>query len=164
MNTPIEDIIYRPIGYVISPHIEPSQTPIQPCYAKDIKGRIEVIRDFEEGLSDIEGFSHIIVLYHFHRSDKPNLKVKPFLDKTERGIFATRHPSRPNAIGLSVLKLIKREGETLYVSDIDILDSTPVLDIKPYVKRFDSVESFSSGWQDSVPEEEAQRLGKRVRK
>jgi tRNA (adenine37-N6)-methyltransferase len=164
MNRKRDIICYAPIGRIKSPHTDPSLTPIQPCYAKGIKGLIELNSEVEEGLSDIEGFSHIFVIYHFHLSGNSGLKVKPFLDKTERGVFATRHPSRPNAIGISVLRLIERTGAMIHVSDIDILDGTPVLDIKPYIEKFDNVESLSHGWQDLVPVEMAQKLGKRADK
>jgi len=161
MNITPKTITFKPVGYVKSPHTEAELTPIQPCYAEDTEGTIEISKDYEEALSDIDGFSHIIVIYCFNRAGSPKLKVKPFLDTTERGIFSTRHPSRPNPIGISVLKLLKRHGTTLHVSGVDMLDGTPVLDIKPYVGRFDSVENVASGWQDYISEETAQKLGRR---
>jgi tRNA (adenine37-N6)-methyltransferase len=156
-----EEIVFKPIGYVRSPHTDPKLTPIQPCYSEETEGSIEIFNEYEEGLSDIEDFSHIIIIYHFNRAEAPMLKVKPFLEDKEHGVFATRHPSRPNPIGISVLRLLKRKGSILHVSGVDMLDKTPVLDIKPYIKRFEFVEAGSSGWQDSVPEEKVQKLGRR---
>ncbi len=157
-------IIFKPIGYVRSPHTDPKLTPIQPCYSEGAEGSIEIFKEYEDGLTDIEGFSHIIVIYHFNRAEPVKLKVRPFLEDKEHGVFSTRHPSRPNPIGMSVLRLLKREGSILHVSGVDMLDRTPVLDVKPYVKRFDFVEADSNGWQDSVPEETAQKLGRRAGK
>lgn len=154
-------IVMKPIGYARSPHVEPGNTPIQPCFAENSQGTIEIIPHYEEGLSDIDGFSHIFVIYYFDRARPETLKIKPYLDETERGVFSTRHPSRPNRIGISVLKLLKRKGSTLFVSGIDMLNGTPVLDIKPYVKRFDCVEPDACGWQDEVSEQKAQLLGRR---
>lgn len=159
-----EEIIFKPIGYVRSPHTDPKLTPIQPCYSDEAEGLIEILNEYEEGLMDIEGFSHIIVIYYFNQARPTMLKVKPLLEDKEHGVFATRHPSRPNPIGISILRLLKRDGPMLHVSGVDMLDGTPVLDIKPYVKRFDFVEAYANGWQDSVPEETAQKLGRRAQK
>jgi tRNA (adenine37-N6)-methyltransferase len=159
-----EEIVYKPIGYVRSPHADPKLTPIQPCYSEDTEGSIKILIEYEDGLTDIEGFSHIIVIYHFNQAGPPMLKVRPFLEDKEHGVFATRHPSRHNPIGMSILRLLKRDGSTLHVSGVDMLDGTPVLDIKPYVKRFDFVKADEGGWHDSVPEETAQKLGRRSEK
>ena len=130
-------ITYHPIGIIRTPFKELQGMPIQPSGAKGVKGQVEIEADFAGGLQDIEGFSHIILLYHLHKAEGYSLLVVPFLDKRERGLFATRAPRRPNPIGLSVVRLVKREGNVLHVEDVDILDGTPLLDIKPYVPTFD---------------------------
>jgi len=120
--------------------------PIQPTGAKGIAGTIEVSQEFIEGLKDLEGFSHIILIYHFHQSQGYALSVKPFLDDNLRGVFSTRAPRRPNPIGISVVELIKVEGNMLYIENADIVDGTPLLDIKPYVPEFDSQKADRIGW------------------
>jgi tRNA-Thr(GGU) m(6)t(6)A37 methyltransferase TsaA len=112
-------------------------------------------------LRDLEGFSHIHLLYHLHRAGAAKLAVKPFLQDVERGVFATRAPCRPNAIGLSVVELVGREGNVLHLDGVDVLDGTPLLDIKPYIGRFDHIENTSNGWQDEVDETDAQGRGRR---
>jgi tRNA-Thr(GGU) m(6)t(6)A37 methyltransferase TsaA len=107
---------------------------------------VEVYDDYVEGLADLDGFSHIILLYHFHESSGYRLRVKPFLDNQKRGLFATRAPWRPNPIGLSVVRLVQVEGSKLTVEDVDILDNTPLLDIKPYVPEFDQRTKTRLGW------------------
>jgi len=139
------EITYTPIGTVHSPFKEPKGTPIQPS-ASQAQGTIEVFPEFVDGLKDLDGFSHIILLYHCHRAGKPELVVRPFMDVESRGIFAIRAPSRPNCIGLSVVRLLKIEGNILHVEGIDILDGTPLLDIKPYVPEFDSRNAERIGW------------------
>jgi len=152
---------FRPIGVIRSEHTKPEETPIQPVYAKGCTGRAEVRSEFAAGLDDLDGFSHVMLLYHFDRAKEPRLKVKPFLQDVERGIFATRAPCRPNALGLSVVKLVRREGNTLHLDNLDVLDGTPLLDIKPYIARFDRVETTRNGWQDEVDERTARRRGRR---
>ena len=120
--------------------------PIQATSAKGVKGKIVLKPEYVEGLRDIEGFSHIILIYHFHLSDGFSLQVKPFMDDNLHGVFATRAPRRPNPIGLSVVRLTKVEGRTLYIEDVDIVDGTPLLDIKPFVPKFDVVEVERIGW------------------
>lgn len=120
--------------------------PIQPAGASGIRGRVELFPEYVEGLQDIEGFSHIILLYHFHRSSGFKLTVVPFLDTVPRGVFATRAPHRPNAIGMSVVKLLRVAGEVIEIENVDILDGTPLLDIKPYVPEFDGQTAFRTGW------------------
>lgn len=159
-NTMIR-VSYRPIGVIKSPHRLPEATPIQPVYAQDYEGKVEIFPEFEEGLRDIEGFSHIYLVYHLHRAEPPRLTVKPFLQDIERGIFATRAPCRPNPIGLSIVQLVRREGRILYVRGIDILDGTPLLDIKPYTRRFDFIQTLRNGWQDDVDEATAEQRGRR---
>ena len=142
----VNDIRYKPIGIVHSPFREPKGTPIQPPGAKGVKGTVEVFQEYAEGLKDIEGFSHIILLYHFHLSRGTALVVKPYMDNEAHGVFAMRGPSRPNAIGVSVVNLLKVEGNTLHIQDMDIVDGTPLLDIKPYVPEFDAREVTGIGW------------------
>ena len=139
-------IKYHPIGIIHSPHKSTEGTPIQPAGAKGIEGKIEIFPEYAEGLSDLAEFSHIFILYHFHLSRKYSLKVKPFLDDQERGLFATRAPSRPNPIGLSVVRLIDVKKGNLHVQDVDVVDGTPLLDIKPYVPEFDVREVDRTGW------------------
>jgi len=120
--------------------------PIQPAGAKGIAGTVEIDRGYGEWLADLDGFSHIILIYHFHLSEGYSLLVKPFLDENLRGVFSTRAPRRPNPIGLSVVRLIKIEGSTLHIENIDIADGTPLLDIKPYVPDLDGVIAERTGW------------------
>ena len=142
----MEEINYRPIGIIRSPYKETEGTPIQTTGAKGVGGTAEIVSECAEGLRDLEGFSHIILIYHFHLSKGYSLTVKPFLDDTPRGVFATRAPKRPNAIGISVVRLVKIEGTTLHIEGVDIVDSTPLLDIKPYVPEFDAKEAERTGW------------------
>jgi len=139
-------IEYHPIGLIHSPHKNLSGMPIQPSGAKGIQGFVEIYNEFSEGIKDLEGFSHIFLLYYFHKSKGFDLTVTPFLDKTPRGLFATRAPRRPNAIGLSIVKLISVEPNKLYIDDVDILDGTPLIDIKPYVPEFDYRPDSAIGW------------------
>jgi tRNA-Thr(GGU) m(6)t(6)A37 methyltransferase TsaA len=155
------EIIYRPIGIIRSEHTVAEKTPIQPIYADACEGRVEIFEDFVEGLRDIEGFSHIYLIYHFDRSGDAKLVCKPFLDDVPRGVFATRAPCRPNGIGLSIVELLRREGATLFLKGVDILDGTPLLDIKPYTRRFERIETSRNGWQDTIDDEIAQIRGKR---
>ncbi|GKT11004.1 tRNA (N6-threonylcarbamoyladenosine(37)-N6)-methyltransferase TrmO [Desulforhabdus sp. TSK] len=139
-------ICYEPIGIVNSPFKEINGMPIQPVGARGVAGQIEILPDLQGGLKDLDGFSHIFVIYHFHGASGYSLLVKPFLDQSRHGVFATRAPKRPNSIGLSVLKLLKVDGNILHVEHVDILDGTPVLDIKPYVPTFDAWETDKVGW------------------
>lgn len=141
-------IMYRvkPIGVIHSPFREPKDIPIQSSAARDIEGTVEVYEEYIEGLKDLDGFSHIILIYYFHLSKRYSLKVKPFMDDNLRGVFSTRAPSRPNNIGLSIVRLIKIEGNILYIKDVDVVDGTPLLDIKPYVPEFDVREDVRIGW------------------
>ncbi|ADC65455.1 protein of unknown function UPF0066 [Ferroglobus placidus DSM 10642] len=142
----MNEIKYKPIGIIYSPFKEPKGTPIQPTAAKGVKGKVVVFPEYAEGLKDLEGFSHIILIYHFHLVRKSSLKVKPFMDDKVRGVFATRAPSRPNPIGISVVRLTKIEENVLYIQDVDIVDGTLLLDIKPYVPEFDVREADRIGW------------------
>ena len=120
--------------------------PIQPSGAKGVAGTIEISTDFIEGLKDLDGFSHIILIYHFHLYKEYRLLVKPFMDDKLRGVFATRAPRRPNPIGISVVKLIRVEGNLLHIENVDIIDGTPLLDIKPYISEVDAHEVEKTGW------------------
>jgi tRNA-Thr(GGU) m(6)t(6)A37 methyltransferase TsaA len=131
---------------VHSPFKEPKNVPIQAVASKGITGTIEIYPDYIEGLRDLEGFSHIILLYHFHRIKDSSLMVKPFLDNKLHGVFATRSPARPNKIGISIVQLNGIENNTLQIQDIDILDGTPLIDIKPYVPKFDCRKTAKIGW------------------
>ncbi len=142
----LTSIRYQPIGVIHSPFKEPCGMPIQAAYAVGVSGTVVVEPDYEEGLHDLDGFSHIILLYHFHIGSGFELWVKPFLDDEARGVFATRAPRRPNAIGLSVVRLERIERTVLYVSDLDVVDGTPLLDIKPYVPQFDQRAGVRIGW------------------
>jgi len=124
--------------------------PIQPAGAADVKGTIEVFEEFREGLKDLDGFSHLILLYHFHQSKGFDLSVVPFLDKENRGLFSTRAPRRPNPVGLSIVQLEKVEDLVLHINNVDILDGTPLLDIKPYVPDFDVQAGVRTGWLDKT--------------
>jgi len=139
-------IKYKPIGFIHTPFKEPKGVPIQPVAGEDIEGKVEILPDYVEGLKDLEGFSHIILIYHLHLSKKPSLLVKPYMDEKLRGVFATRAPSRPNPIGLSIVRLVKIKGNMIYIKDVDIVDGTPLLDIKPYVPEFDLREVNRIGW------------------
>jgi len=146
-------ITFTPIGIVRSPFRDPRNMPIQPLGARGVRGTVELDPIYAAGLKDLAGFSRIILLYHFNRSEGYTLEVVPFLDKTPHGVFATRAPRRPNAIGLSVLKLVAVDGATLHVLDVDILDGTPVVDIKPYVPAFDAYPDEQPGWLAAAPED-----------
>ncbi|MCF6185607.1 MAG: tRNA (N6-threonylcarbamoyladenosine(37)-N6)-methyltransferase TrmO [Bacteroidales bacterium] len=139
------EIKYKPIGVIHSPFKEPKGTPIQPT-ASQSKGTVEIFPEFSDGLQDLEKFSHIILIYHFHLSKKSSLKMKPFMDDTEHGIFSIRAPSRPNSIGMSIVRLNKIEKNILYVENIDILEGTPLIDIKPFVPEFDNRNTTENGW------------------
>jgi len=142
----MNEIMYRPIGIIHTPFKEQKGTPIQPRRGKGVNGTIEIFPDYAEGLADLDGFSHIYLIFHLHRSEGYKLKVIPYLDDVERGVFSTRAPRRPNSIGLSVVRVIRIEGTTLYIEDLDILDGTPLLDIKPFVNNFDEPQDFRIGW------------------
>ncbi len=135
-----------PIGIIHSHFATKEACPIQPIYAAGAVGHVEVFREFEAGLKDVDTFSHIYLLYSLDRAGKVELVRETFLDDVPHGIYASRHPCRPNGIGMSIVKLIKREDNMLTVEGIDVLDQTPLIDIKPYVPRFDIIESASEGW------------------
>ena len=144
----MNEIRYKQIGIIHSAFKEIKGIPIQPTAAKGINGTVEIFQEYAEGLKDLDGFSHAILIYHFHLSKESSLKVKPFMDDQEHGVFSTRAPSRPNSIGISVVQIIKIEGNILYIQDLDIVDGTPLLDIKPYVPEFDVRDVKKKGWLD----------------
>ena len=141
-------ITMHPIGMIHSPYKEPRDIPIQGIFKPDVEAWVELRKQYCSALKDLEDFSHAILLYHFHRSGTEQLQGKPFLEDDEHGIFAIRSPHRPNHIGLSVVKVRSIEDNKLHFSQVDILDGTPVLDIKPYVKYFDVRDNVVSGWVD----------------
>jgi tRNA-Thr(GGU) m(6)t(6)A37 methyltransferase TsaA len=137
---------FEPIGVIHSPFDRRDETPIQP-YRSQATGQVELQPEYEAGLKGLEGFSHIILLYFFHESEPGySLTITPFLDDEPKGLFATRYPRRPNSIGLSVVRLAKRDGRVLHVEGIDVLDGTPLLDVKPYVPAFDAFPDVRFGW------------------
>jgi tRNA-Thr(GGU) m(6)t(6)A37 methyltransferase TsaA len=140
------EIHYQAIGVIRTPFADVSGMPIQPPGARGVRGTVELDSRYQEGLKDLDGFSHIVLLYHFHHSHGYALSVKPFLDDHEHGLFATRAPRRPNPIGLSVVRLVRVSGSKLDVEDVDILDETPLLDIKPFVPQFDVPLVDRIGW------------------
>jgi tRNA-Thr(GGU) m(6)t(6)A37 methyltransferase TsaA len=154
-------ILYGSIGVIHSDHTVMKKTPIQPVYAGGCRGRAVVFPVYADGLRDLEGFSHIYLVYHMHRAGVAGLTVKPYLQDVERGVFATRAPGRPNPIGLSIVRLVRREENVLHLDDVDILDGTPLLDIKPYTTRFDRMENVRNGWQDEVDSATAWERGRR---
>ncbi len=141
----VKEISYRPIGIIHTLFKGVDETPHQPNAGKDVKGMIEIEPEYAEGLSDIEGFSKDILIYHFHLSVDYSLKIKPYRHDHIRGVFATRSPRRPNPIGMSIVRLVKIDGEKIYVRDIDVVDGTPLLDIKPYIPE-DSRRGIQIGW------------------
>ncbi len=167
----MEKLELEPIGVIHSEHHVAKQTPIQPVCAEGSPGRVEVFPQYAEGLDDIEGFSHLHLVYWFHRAadvassiaGPSPLKVVPFLDDVPRGIFATRAPVRPNPLGLSIVRLVARRGADLFVEDLDVLDGTPLLDIKPYVEGFDLRVGTRGGWTEQVSSETFLQRGERRR-
>ena len=149
----LEPVTFHPIGIVHSPYKEKVGTPIQASFDDETQGTIEIFAPYQEGLEGIEGFSHIYVLYVFDRAAEAKLKASPFLRDITVGVFAMRAPSRPNPIGLSILELKARERGLLRVVGLDILDKTPVLDIKPYVPKFDIREVTRLGWMEGAMED-----------
>ncbi len=147
----MNDITHTPIGIIHSPFTDPDDTPIQGVFADGARGEIELFPEYAAGLKDIDGFSHLILIYHFHLVDDFSLISKPFIEDKERkdkGIFSIRHPKRPNHIGISIVKLNAVKGNILEISDVDIINGTPLLDIKPFVHQFDNRDGIKSGWVD----------------
>jgi len=142
----MEKITLNPIGIVHSPFKEPVGVPKDSTDGMDYQGTIEIFSEYRDGLKDLDGFSHILVLFYFHKSEYSHLIVKPYLDDHLRGVFATRSPHRPNFIGLSVVELLEIDGDILHIKGIDMIEGTPILDIKPYIPEFDSNEGIRIGW------------------
>lgn len=140
------EVIYRSIGTVRSPFARAAGMPIQPSRAQGAAGRLELEPQFWPGLKDLDGFSHLLLVSHLHRTGAAPLEVVPFLDTRARGVFATRAPARPNPIGISILRIVRLEAGCVHVADLDLLDGTPILDIKPYVPEFDARPDASLGW------------------
>jgi tRNA-Thr(GGU) m(6)t(6)A37 methyltransferase TsaA len=156
MTDPLEPVTYRPIGVIHTPFTDVDGMPIQPIAAAGIRGTIDLDPGFAAGLLDLDGFSHLILLYHLHQVRAPRLTVTPFLDDRPHGIFATRSPARPNPVGLSTVRLVRVLGSTIEIEDVDMLDGTPLLDIKPYIPAFDDRPGARVGWftgrLDRLPE------------
>ena len=142
----MREVKYFPIGIIHSSYKKPINVPIQAVVSQCSEGTVELYQKYVDGLQDLEGFSHIILIYHFHLSKKYSLIVKPFLDDKNHGVFSTRAPSRPNPIGISIVRLEGIEDNILLVRDIDVVDGTPLLDIKPYVSDFDQRKQVRNGW------------------
>jgi tRNA-Thr(GGU) m(6)t(6)A37 methyltransferase TsaA len=145
----MKELKIRPIGIIHSPFTRPKGTPIQSVAGRDVRATVEVYPEYAEGLQDLEGFSHLILLYYCHQAKPYNLTVLPFMDSVPHGVFATRAPSRPNPIGLSVVHLVSREKNILTIEEVDILDRTPLLDIKPYISDADLRQNTRKGWLEN---------------
>jgi tRNA-Thr(GGU) m(6)t(6)A37 methyltransferase TsaA len=139
-------VVYEPIGVIHTPFKTRENMPVQPSGGKDIEGVAVLRPELAEALTDVDGFSHVYLIFHLHRSKGHSLKVVPFLDTERRGLFATRAPRRPNPIGVSVVRVKRIEANKLYFQDVDMLDGTPLLDIKPCVREFDSTQKMRIGW------------------
>lgn len=144
------EVTYRPIGVIHSPFNDLSAMPIQPAGDASAAGTVEIFPEFSEGLKDLDGFSHVILIYHFHGVSRVDLTVTPFLDSEPHGVFATRAPTRPNPLGISISRLLGIEDNLVRIADLDVLDGTPLLDIKPYVPDFDAPEGARSGWLEGA--------------
>ncbi len=142
----IDKIIYEPIGVIRTNFKNVEGMPKQPAGGTEFKGRVEIFERFVPALKDLDGFSHIFLLYHFHDSTGYSLITKPFLDDTPRGVFATRSPKRPNPLGLSVARITSIIKNVIHIQDIDILDGSPLIDIKPFVSDIDNRSETSKGW------------------
>ena len=145
-----QEVVLRAIGVIRSPHRSAAGTPIQSAYADAVEGDVVVDEDFVTALDDIDGFERIWLIYCLDRAKPWKSKVVPYRDTQERGLFATRAPSRPNPVGLSVVRLLARQGNVLRVRGLDVLDGTPVLDVKPYVPEFDRPRHVRTGWLEAA--------------
>jgi tRNA-Thr(GGU) m(6)t(6)A37 methyltransferase TsaA len=144
----MKELSFKQIGVIHTPFEQTSGIPIQPPGAVGVGGKVEVFEEFADGLKDLEGFSHIILLFLFHRSEGFKLRVKPFLEDEVHGVFAVRAPKRPNPIGISIVRLLERKDNILSIDNPDMLDGTPLLDIKPYIPDFDAYPDAIAGWQE----------------
>jgi len=142
----MEQIIMRPIGVIHSPYTESKDIPIQGTFDDKIEAWLELKDEYANGLKDLDGFSHAIIIYYFHKSDREEIEGSPFLEQNKHGIFAIRSPHRPNHIGFSIIKIKSIKANKVYFTEVDMLDGTPLLDIKPYIKYFDSRDNVVSGW------------------
>ena len=141
-------VVLSPIGEIRTPFLHVEGMPIQTIYAQDAEGVVDVFPEFAAGLADLEGFERLWLLYHLHGTRSTELTVYPFLDSAERGVFATRAPVRPNHLGLSAVRLVRIEGSRIHVAGVDMLNGTPLIDIKPYVPAFDSHTTARTGWYE----------------
>jgi tRNA-Thr(GGU) m(6)t(6)A37 methyltransferase TsaA len=155
-------VTYESIGIVHTPFSEQETTPIQGFFSPSSKGEVEVFPQYVDGLKDITGFSHLILIYHFHLAKGYSLLTKPFLDKENKGIFAIRHFNRPNPIGISVVRLDDVKANILSISEVDIVDGTPLLDIKPYIPDFDVRHNVKNGWYEHASNEQEYENSKGV--
>ncbi|MBN1189490.1 MAG: tRNA (N6-threonylcarbamoyladenosine(37)-N6)-methyltransferase TrmO [Dehalococcoidales bacterium] len=146
----VQTITYEPIGIIHTPFKKQGGTPIQGVYAPDSRGKVEVFPRYVDGLKDITGFSHLVLIYHFHMAEGYSLLTEPFLDKGNKGIFAIRHFNRPNNIGLSIVRLYQVNVNLLEIGEVDMVDKTPLLDIKPYVPDFDNRHNVRNGWYENA--------------
>jgi len=144
------EYVFRPIGLLHTPYENKEGVPIQGVFDSESKGRAEIFGEYEPALKDIEGFSHLILIYVFHQSKGFDLVCRPYMEETMHGLFAIRAPRRPNPIGLSVVRLERRERHILYLAEVDMLDGTPLLDIKPFVPKFDHREDARVGWMEGT--------------
>ena len=151
----MENIIYSPIGIIHSSFTNPDDTPIQAIFSNGAKGKVEVYPEYAAGLKNIEEFSHLILIYHLHLVKSYSLISKPFMGKEKKGVFSIRHPKRPNPIGISIVRLDNVNENILEISDVDMIDGTPLLDIKPLINKFDSRGCIKRGWVDDQPIDEA---------
>lgn len=158
MNEPVP---MSPIGILRTPHTEACLTPIQPCFAESVRGEAQLLPGLEAGLQGLETFSHVWLVYHLHQAGAEGLVVKPYLSEVPKGVFACRYPHRPNAIGLSLVRLLGIEGSRVVFTGADMLDGTPLLDIKPYFPNADQPENAWGGWTEALDREEARRIGTR---
>lgn len=142
----MEPIILNPIGVIHTPYTNIKNMPIQPVAAEGVKGHIELLPEYVPGLKDLDGFSHITLLYHFHKIKEFELVVTPFMDTEKHGIFSCKAPKRPNAIGVSTVKLIGIKKNIIHIEQVDMLDGTPLIDIKPFYPRYDHRQKVTLGW------------------
>jgi len=143
-----KEIKLKPIGIIRTPYKDAEKVPIQGRFKKSVRGRIKLFPKYKSGLKDIEGFSHLILIYYFHKAGQEKLIAKPFLEDESHGIFAIRSPMRPNHIGISIVKLEKVRNNVITFSEVDMLDGTPLLDIKPFISHYDSRKNVKNGWID----------------
>ncbi len=154
----MEKIILNPIGIIHTPFKDINNMPIQPVAAEGIKGTIELLPEYVEGLKDLDGFSYITLIYHFHKVNGYQLQVIPFMDTEKHGIFACKAPKRPNSIGISTVKLTGIEGNIIHIEQVDMLDGTPLIDIKPFYPRYDNRENVSIGWLEKNKDVSLEKL------